>query len=179
MPRTSTCRAQRVVGAIAAAILAPVIRVRKIPHVDAVGAMTEHDQNLRVWQPRIVNLSDVEPSSWPNYIPLGVLFLCLLVFDTETREQRAILCILTLTAAFVLWFGRRLRAFAQEADFRNRAVVREANIPAAALVFDDASIELQTAAGTRWFRSFAELERSLRGSEGVKTPNKAMSEPVG
>ena len=171
MPRTSACRAQRVVGAIAAAILAAVIRVRKIPHVDAVGAMTEHDQKLQSLAAKIVNLSEVEPSAWPNYIPLGVLFLCLLVFDTETREQRAILCILTLTAAFVLWFGRRLRAFAQEADFRNRAVVREANIPGGSVrVFDDASIELQTAAGTRWFRSFAELERSLRGSEGVKTP---------
>lgn len=102
------------------------------------------------------------------------------MFDTETWEQRAILCILTVTAAFVLWFGRRLRAFAQEADFRNSAVVREANIPGGSVrVFDDASIELQTAAGTRRFRSFAELERSLRGSEGVKTPSKAMSEPVG
>jgi hypothetical protein len=178
MPRTLACRAQRVVGAIAAAILAPVIRVRKIPYVD--GAMTEHDQKPQSLAAKIQNLSDVEPSSWPNYISLGVLFLCLLVFDTETREQRAILCILTLTAAFVLWFGRRLRAFAQEADFRNSAVVREANIPGGSVrVFDDASIELQTAAGTRWFRSFAELERSLRGSEGVKTPNKAMSEPVG
>ena len=39
------------------------------------------------------NLPHVEPSSWRDYSPLGLLFLCLMVFDTETPEQRTLLCI--------------------------------------------------------------------------------------
>ena len=35
-------------------------------------------------------------------------------------------------------------------------------------MFDDGSIELQTAAGTRWFRNFAELERSLRATNALQ-----------
>jgi hypothetical protein len=117
------------------------------------------------------NLPHVEPSSLREYIPLGVLFLCLLVFDTETREQRTLLCILTLAAAFLLWFGRGLRVVRKKAEFRDKVVVREANIPGGNVkIFDDASIELQTAAGTKWFRSFAELEHSLRASDGLKPP---------
>jgi hypothetical protein len=50
-------------------------------------------------------------------------------------------------------------------------VIREANIPGGKVrVFDDGSIEHQTAAGTKWFRSFAELERSLRAKDNVKPP---------
>jgi hypothetical protein len=137
--------------------------------------MTDHDKRLQTLPGKIQNLPHVEPSSWLDYIPLGALFFCLLVFDTETLAQRTLVCILTLAAAFLLWFGRRLRAFAQEAEFRDKVVVREANIPGGNVrVFDDASIELQTAAGTRWFRSFAELEHSLRASDGLKPPSKAM-----
>jgi hypothetical protein len=130
--------------------------------------MTKHDKKLHVLAAKIKNLPPVEPSSWWDYIPLGLLFLCLLVFDTETRTQRTLLCLLMLLAAFLLWFGHRLRAVAQQAEFRDKVVVREANIPGGNVrVFHDASIELQTAAGTRWFRSFAELEHSLGASEGL------------
>jgi hypothetical protein len=38
-------------------------------------------------------------------------------------------------------------------------------------VFDDGSIEHQTGAGTKWYRNFAELERSLRASIGVSIGN--------
>jgi hypothetical protein len=69
--------------------------------------MTEQDKKLQTLATKIQNLPHVEPSSWRDYIPLGVLFLCLLVFDTETLEQRTLLCFLTLAAAFLLWFGRR------------------------------------------------------------------------
>ena len=56
-------------------------------------------------------------------------------------------------------------------------IVREANIPGGSVkVFDDGSIELQTAAGTRWFRSFAELERSLRASNGLQ-PHQGAEKP--
>jgi hypothetical protein len=51
-----------------------------------------------------------------------------------------------------------------------RVVIREANIPGGKVrVFDDGSIEHQTAVGTNWFRNFAELERSLRAKESVKS----------
>ena len=33
------------------------------------------------------NQPHVEPSSWWEYIPLGVLFICLLVFDTESGSS--------------------------------------------------------------------------------------------
>ena len=75
MPRTSACRAQRVVGAIAAAILAAVIRVRKIPQVDAVGAMTEHDQKLQSLAAKIQNLSDVEPSAAELHSSRSIVFV--------------------------------------------------------------------------------------------------------
>ena len=135
MPRTSACRAQRVVGAIAAAILAAVIRVRNIPQVDAVGAMTEHDQkrqslaakNCKSVRGRAVCMAELHSSR--------SIVLCLLVFDTETREQRAILCILTLTAAFVLWFGRRLRAFARKRTFATERSFVKRTYRAAALEF--------------------------------------------
>jgi hypothetical protein len=35
-------------------------------------------------------------------------------------------------------------------------------------IFDDSSIELQTEAGTTWYRSFTELERSLRRKNGLQ-----------
>ena len=91
--------------------------------------MTEHDKKLQTLAAKIQNLPHVKPPSWRDYITLGVLFLCLLVFDTETLEQRTLLCFLTLAVAFLLWFGHRLRAFAQEAEFHDKVVVREANIP--------------------------------------------------
>jgi hypothetical protein len=52
----------------------------------------------------------------------------------------------------------------QEADqIPERVVVREASVPGGkAKVFDDGSIEIRTATGTKWYRSFTELERSLR-----------------
>ena len=53
-----------------------------------------------------------------------------------------------------------------------RVVVREANVPGGSVrVFDDGSIEHQTGAGTKWYRNFAELERSLRASIGVNIGN--------
>jgi hypothetical protein len=59
---------------------------------------------------------------------------------------------------------------AQEAA-PERVVIREANIPGGKVrIFGDGSIEHQTAAGTNWFRSFAELERSLRAKDSVKPP---------
>ena len=62
---------------------------------------------------------------------------------------------------------------AQEA-VPERTVIREANIPGGKVrVFDDGSIEHQTAAGTNWFRSFTELERSLRAEASVKSPQGA------
>ena len=42
-------------------------------------------------------------------------------------------------------------------------------------MFDDGSIELQTAAGTRWFRNFAELERSLRATNALQPRQSAES----
>jgi membrane protein implicated in regulation of membrane protease activity len=53
---------------------------------------------------RIQNLgSATMPSSWRiEYTPLLVLFLCLLVFDTNTWLQRILLFFLTLVAAFLL-----------------------------------------------------------------------------
>ena len=129
--------------------------------------MTKHDTKLHALAGKIQNLPHLEGSSWLDYSPLGLLFLCLMVFDTETPEQRTLLCSLTLLVAFLLWFARRLRAFAQKAEFRDKLVVREANIPGGSVrIFDDASIELQTAAGKRWYRSFAELEHSLQASKG-------------
>src|SRR5262245_13205438 len=127
--------------------------------------MTEHDKNLQSLAANIRDLTHVDPSSWRIYIPLGLLFVCLLVFDTETRTQHILLFLLTLVAAFLLWLGCR-RAAAQRSGFREEAVVREGNIPGGKVrVFDDASIELQTAAGAWRFRSFAELEHSLRADE--------------
>jgi hypothetical protein len=58
--------------------------------------MTKHDKKLHALAAKIKNLPPVEPSSWWDYIPLGLLFLCLLVFDTETRTQRTLLCLLML-----------------------------------------------------------------------------------
>ena len=53
-----------------------------------------------------------------------------------------------------------------------RVVVREANVPGGSVrVFDDGSIEHQAGAGTKWYRNFAELERSLRASIGVSIGN--------
>jgi len=129
--------------------------------------MTEHDKNLQTLAANIQNLPPVDPSSWQAYIPLGLLFLCLLVFDTDTRTQHTLLGLLTLVAAAVVWLGCRLRVPAQEAPFRKKAVIREGGIPGGNVrVFDDSSIELQTATGTRVFRSFAELEASLRAGYG-------------
>ena len=131
--------------------------------------MTEHDKNLHTLAANTQTLPRVDPSSWRAYIPLGLLFLGLLVFDTETRTQHTLLCLLMLVAAFLLWLGCRLRAPAQGSRFLEKAVIREGSIPGGNVkVFDDASIELQTAAGTRVFRSFAELEHSLRAGEALK-----------
>jgi len=45
------------------------------------------------------------PSAWRmEYAPLVVLFLCLWILDTETWFQRALLFLLALAAAFLLWF---------------------------------------------------------------------------
>ena len=71
------------------------------------------------------------------------------------------------------WQPRPVRAEKEQAEVQeevpDKVIVREANIPGGTIrVFDDGSIELQTAAGTRWFRSFAELERSLRDQHGAK-----------
>ena len=63
---------------------------------------------------------------------------------------------------------------AQEADQPpERVVVREASVPGGkAKVFDDGSIEIQTATGTKWYRSFTELERALRAKDGAEpSPN--------
>jgi hypothetical protein len=111
-----------------------------------------------------------------TYIPLVVVFLCLWVIDTETWLQRVLLIFLSLAAtAFLLWFGTWHRAFAREAEFRDKVVVRESKIPGGNVrIFDDASIELQTAAGTRRYRNFAELEHSIRASDGLKLPSKAI-----
>jgi hypothetical protein len=52
----------------------------------------------------------------------------------------------------------------------NRDVVQEADIPGGHVkVFDDGSIELQTGAGTTWYRNFAELERALHGRAAGST----------
>ena len=73
------------------------------------------------------------------------------------------------------WLPRPVRGeqepeTAQEA-VPDRVVIREANIPGGKVrIFDDGSIEHQTAAGTNWFRSFAELERALRSKDSVKPP---------
>jgi hypothetical protein len=66
----------------------------------------------------------------------------------------------------------------QEADQPpEKVVIREASVPGGkAKVFDDGSIEIQTASGTKWFRSFTELERSLRGKDGVEPRQNATSE---
>jgi hypothetical protein len=114
--------------------------------------MTEHDTKL------FQNLPDVGLSSRMDYIPLGLLFLCLFIFDTETGTQATLLFFLTLTAAFLIWFGniRRSKAPGHEAELHKgwgEAVIPGGNVKA----FDDGSIELQTAAGTRRFRSIAEL----------------------
>ena len=130
------------------------------------GATTGHDKNLQTLAANVQNLPPVDPSSWQAYVPIGLLFLCLLVFDTETRTQHTLLGLLTLVAAVLLWLGCRLQTPAKEACFRKKAVIREGSIPGGNVrVFDDSSIELQTAAGTRVFRSFAELEFSLRAGE--------------
>jgi hypothetical protein len=56
------------------------------------------------------------------------------------------------------------------AESSEREVVREANIPGGRVrVFDDGSIELETAADKTWYRSFTELERSLRARDGLKS----------
>lgn len=52
-----------------------------------------------------------------------------------------------------------------------RAVIREADIPGGKVrIFDDGSIEHETAAGTNWFRNFAELERSLSAKNSLPPP---------
>jgi hypothetical protein len=57
----------------------------------------------------------------------------------------------------------------EEGEGADRVIVREANIPGGHVrIFDDSSIELQTEAGTTWYRSFTELERSLRMKDGLK-----------
>ena len=43
-------------------------------------------------------------------------------------------------------------------------------------VFDDGSIEIETAGGTKWYRSFTELERSLRAKDGLE-PGQNSSSP--
>ena len=128
--------------------------------------MTKHDMKLHTLAASIQNLPHVEPSSWRIYVPLGLLFACLLLFDTETRTQHTLLGLLTLVAALLLWLGSRLRVPAQEALFQKKVVIREGSIPGGSVrVFDDASIELQTAAGTSVFRNYAELKCSLRAGE--------------
>ena len=79
------------------------------------------------------------------------------------------------------WQPRPVRAEKEQAEVQeevsDKVIVREANIPGGSVkVFDDGSIELQTAAGTRWFRSFAELERSLRASNGLQ-PHQGAERP--
>jgi hypothetical protein len=76
-------------------------------------AMTKHDMKLQTPAASIQNLPHVEPSSWRVYVPLGLLFVCLLLFDTETRTQHALLGLLMLVAALLLWLGSRLRVPAQ------------------------------------------------------------------
>jgi len=56
------------------------------------------------------------------------------------------------------------------AESPEREVIREANIPGGRVrIFDDGSIELETPASKTWYRSFTELERSLRARDGLKT----------
>jgi hypothetical protein len=56
------------------------------------------------------------------------------------------------------------------AESPEREVIREANIPGGRVrIFDDGSIELETATDKTWYRSFTELERSLRARDGLKT----------
>jgi hypothetical protein len=58
----------------------------------------------------------------------------------------------------------------------DRVVVREANIPGGRVkVFDDDSFELQTDAGTTWYRNVTELERSLRAKDAPK-PSQELDE---
>ena len=66
---------------------------------------------------------------------------------------------------------------AQEGDLsEDRVVVREANIPGGKVrVFDDGSIEHETASGTNWYRSFTELERSLRAKDSLGTRQEPVS----
>ena len=97
--------------------------------------MTQHDKNIQALAARIQNLPPVDSSPWRNYIPLAVLFLCLLVFDTETWKQRALLCFLTLVGAFLIsLLSKRFRAipnFPCSVSTRRR---QEAEFPPAGLV---------------------------------------------
>jgi hypothetical protein len=57
----------------------------------------------------------------------------------------------------------------EEEGSADRVVVREANIPQGRVkVFDDGSFELQTDAGTTWYRNVTELERSLRSKDTLR-----------
>jgi hypothetical protein len=70
-----------------------------------------------------------------------------------------------------VWQPRPVRSEpeAEQEAPQERVVIREASIPGGKVrIFDDGSIEHETAAGTNWFRNFAELERSLRAQESVK-----------
>jgi hypothetical protein len=51
---------------------------------------------------------------------------------------------------------------------RDKSVVRKEEIPGGSItIFDDRSLALTTSTGTRWFRNYAELERSLREKGGL------------
>jgi hypothetical protein len=57
-----------------------------------------------------------------------------------------------------------------EAQSPEKVVIQEAAIPGGIVkIFDDSSIELQTAEGSNWFANFPELERSLRAKERLKS----------
>jgi hypothetical protein len=72
------------------------------------------------------------------------------------------------------WQPRPVRREQEQSEPRaeepaDRMVVREASIPGGKVrFFDDGSIEHETAAGASWFRSFAELERSLRAKDALR-----------
>ena len=77
------------------------------------------------------NTSQGQHSSSPPYLDaIPEVFdlhrLCRL--KLYSPERRTLLCSLMLLVAFLLWFGRRLREFAQDAEFRDKLAVREANI---------------------------------------------------
>ena len=82
--------------------------------------MTKHDMKLHTLA---ASIQICPMSSRPHggiYVPLGLLFACLLLFDTRRARSTLLLGLLTLVAALLLWLGSRLRVPAQEVSFRKK-----------------------------------------------------------